>query len=233
MSRRFIITIGVALGLLFALSGLAVAWSGEPTGTLAQDMPTDTPQPGMGADMMATPAVSADTTAAPPVATPVFPDAWNGLMALTPGAYSGGMGMGMGMGAGGVISGTGMGMGGAGMMSGGGMMMGAGMEGQGIASCPMQSTGSMGAGGMAGMGSMGSGSMADMGSMGAGNMAAMDGMYMSAGGSAIAADPSASLANPWWLLGWVLLATAVLAVLAALVLGIVALVRYLRPRPAG
>ncbi len=219
MSRKVIITIGIALGLLFALSGLAAAWSGEPTGALAQAMPTDTPQPGMGADMMATPAVSADTT----VATPVFPDAWNGMMSLTPGAYSGGMGMGMGMGAGGVISGTGMGMGGAGMMSGGGMMMGAGMAGQGMGSCPMQSTGSMGAG------SMGAGNMAGMGTMGAGNMAAMDGVYMSTGGSALAADPSASLANPWWLLGWVLLAAAILAVLAALVLGIVALVRYLRP----
>lgn len=110
--------------------------------------------------------------------------------------------------------------------------------------CPMMSgsssmTGMSGMSGMSGMGSMsgmsGMGSMSGMSSMGSmssmSNMPYMDENYV------VFSDPTTWVnANPWRLIGWVIFGLVVLAVIAAMGLGVFWLARRIlekRPVKAG
>jgi hypothetical protein len=101
----------------------------------------------------------------------------------------------------------------------------AGMSGMDMsASCPMMGQMSSGTTGMSGMG-MSSMGMSTTGMAGMTTMTGTESLY-DADGRFVLWN-----LNPWWVLGWVLLALILLAVLASAVFGVVTLVRRTR-RPA-
>jgi hypothetical protein len=107
-------------------------------------------------------------------------------------------------------------------------------------------TGTIGTGGMTGMGSMGVAGM-DMGgcpmmsgsamsgsgmtSMGKSDDLLMSGMDMSETSNQVAYDRELDTTNPWMILGWVVLGLVSLAVIVAVIFGVVWIVRQIRQAP--
>ena len=72
-----------------------------------------------------------------------------------------------------------------------------------------------------------------MSGMGTGTDLLMSGMDMDDNGSMLAYESGMDTTNPWMILGWVVLGLVSLAIILAVVVGVILFVRYLRQaRPA-
>ncbi len=218
MFHKLKLAISIITLLVIAVMTMAVAagWQ-RPLSQTGMDMPTDTMQP-EPIDGTATPipqgtsvpVVNTPGSIAPsPTMTSIFTGFTPPPTAMSVGGTSGMSGS-MGMGT--TITGT-IGMAG---MTGMGSMGAAGMD---MSGCPMMSGSSMSSSAMSGMGT--------------GTDLLMSGMDMDDSSSMVAYESTMDTTNPWMILGWVVLGLVSLAIILAVVVGVVFFVRYLRKaRPA-
>ena len=227
MTRKLQLAFITIVILLFA--GITISAVGGWNVPVAQmDMPTDTPQP-TSPQVTDTPVPGGESAGLPsPTWTSIFtgytpyPDTTSTYYPM------GGSGMGMSCsGMGGASMGTGM----AGMGSGtmpGGMGMGATGSITGTlttGSCPMM-------GGMSGMSGMSMGSGSSMSGMDMSDDYMIAGMDLYETNGDVATASSNIFTNPWLLLGWVLVGLLILGILAAIVVGILWLIRRSKPTQA-
>ena len=226
MSHKSKSAISIITLLFIAVMTMAVAagWQ-RPLAQTGMDMPTNTMQPGL-IDSTATPIPQG--TSVPVVNTP-------GAIAPSPTMTS-------------IFTGftpppTAIVVGGS-LMSGCGSSCGMGGSG----SMGTTITGTLGMAGMTGMGSMGAAGMdmsgcmmmsgsgmsgSAMSGMGTGTDLLMSGMDMDDSSSLVGYESTLDTTNPWMILGWVVLGLVSLAIIFAVVFGVVLIVRHLRQaRPA-
>jgi len=226
--HRLFLLIPIILLVTLLIMASTAGWRG-PLSQMGMDTPTATLQPGtMVSTGTPTSQATAVPTVNPPEANAPSPTMTSIFTGFTPpptgmpavGSSMGGCGSSCGMG-----SASGMG---------GSMSMGTTI------------TGTVGTAGMAGMGNMGAAGMdmsgcpmmsgsamsgSGMSMMGAGDDLMISGMDMSESTNLVADESSIDAANPWTILGWVVLGLVSLAVIVAVIFGIVLLVRQLQQAP--